>query len=165
MKEGFDACSSHLRYSWEPFCIEAVLTEIKRNNVQKIVVGGDLVWGPQPREVMNTLMRYKDDFLFIMGNSDREVASGDGAEKEPQHFIAELNQCTGQLSDSQMSFLKNMPKHLSLSIDGVGEVLFVHGSPRSDEEAIRVDTPGSNITDDTGYERKHHCLRAYAYTI
>lgn len=44
-----------------------------------------------------------------------------------------------------MSFLKSMPKHLSLSIDRVGKVLFVHGSPRSDEEAIRVDTPEEAI--------------------
>lgn len=65
------------------FALEAVLNEIKRNNVQKIVVGGDLVWGPQPREVMDTLMRYKDEFLFIMGNSDREVASSDGLEEGP----------------------------------------------------------------------------------
>lgn len=32
-----------------------------------------------------------------------------------------------------------------MSIDGLGEVLFVHGSPRSDEEAIRLNTTDNEI--------------------
>lgn len=128
------------------FALEAVLAEIHQSHIQKVVVGGDLVWGPQPREVMDTFMKYKDEFLFIMGNSDREIAFCHVQENEPQDIITELNQwCADQLKDEQISFLKGLPKELALSIEGIGDVLFVHGSPRSDEEAIRVDTPDQEI--------------------
>ncbi|MGF9976830.1 metallophosphoesterase family protein [Viridibacillus arvi] len=128
------------------YALEAVLKEIAQTNIQKVVIGGDLVWGPQPREVMDTLMKYKDKFIFIMGNADREVAFCNGKENELQDFVTKVNKwCAEQLTDEQISFLKNLPKNHSSYIDGLGEVLFVHGSPRSDTESIRIDTPDEEV--------------------
>ncbi|MFC4557283.1 metallophosphoesterase family protein [Virgibacillus kekensis] len=127
------------------YALEAVLKEIQHYNVQKVIIGGDLVWGPQPRKVMDTLMKYKDKFNYIMGNADREVAFSNGEEKS-QEFVMELNKwCAEQLTDNQIEFLKTLPENYTLYIDGLGEVLFVHGSPRSDTEAIRFDTPEEEV--------------------
>ncbi|SEN45716.1 phosphoesterase, MJ0936 family [Amphibacillus marinus] len=124
--------------------LEAVLTEINKNHVDRVIVGGDLVWGPEPRQVMELLLKQKDEFLFIRGNADREVATR--YTKGLDELTAKLNNwCADQLSPHQLSFLNNLPEKLSLNIDGLGEVLFVHGSPRSDEEAIRVSTTEGEI--------------------
>lgn len=127
------------------YALKAVLKEIEQYDVQRVVIGGDLVWGPQPREVMDTLMKYKDNFNFIMGNADREVAFSNKEEKA-QDFVVDLNKwCAEQLTDTQIGFLKTLPESYTIYIDGFEEVLFVHGSPRSDTEAIRFDTPEEEV--------------------
>ena len=36
---------------------------------------------------------------------------------------------------------------MELEVDGLGDVLFCHGSPRSDEELVTVETPESRLAD------------------
>lgn len=132
----------HANYS----ALKAVLEEIRKANIDQVLVGGDLAWGPEPRQVMNFLMDYKDEFIFIRGNVDREVSYRCGKEKGLDDFTAELNNwCANQLTEKQLRFLKSLPEKATLSIEGLGEVLFVHGSPRSDEEAIRINTTENEI--------------------
>lgn len=126
--------------------LNAVLEEIQRFNVDTIVVGGDIAWGPQPALVMERIMAFDGDVHFIKGNADREVGERYGVEQGLDEWIAEVNQwCANQLTESQLTFLNNLQKDFTLNIDGLGEVLFVHGSPRSDEEAIRKNTPEIEI--------------------
>lgn len=132
----------HANYS----ALKAVLEEIRVADVDQVIVGGDLVWGPEPRQAMDLLMEHKDEFIFIRGNADREVSYCYGKEKGLDDFTAELNHwCANQLTKSQVEFLKSLPEKTTQYIDGFGEILFVHGSPRSDEEAIRIDTPANEI--------------------
>ncbi len=126
--------------------LKAVLEAIRKINVDQVIVGGDLAWGSEPRQVMDLLMEYKDEFIFIRGNVDREVSYRYGKEKGLDDFTAELNQwCADQLTEDQLRFLKSLPEKTILNVDGLGEVLFVHGSPRSDEEAIRINTTENEI--------------------
>lgn len=126
--------------------LNAVLEEIQRCNVDTIVFGGDLAWGPQPALVMERIMALDGDVHFIKGNADREVGERYGVDQGLDEWIAEINQwCAEQLTESQLTFLNNFQIDVTLNIDGLGEVLFVHGSPRSDEEAIRRDTPEIEI--------------------
>ncbi|WP_155671745.1 metallophosphoesterase family protein [Ornithinibacillus caprae] len=132
----------HANYS----ALKAVLEEIRKDNIDQVVVGGDLAWGPEPRQVMDLLMDYKNEFIFIRGNVDREVSFRYGKEKGLDDYTVELNNwCADQLTEEQLRFLKNLPEKRTLSINGLGQVLFVHGSPRSDEEAIRVNTTDDEI--------------------
>ncbi|GLC89680.1 metallophosphoesterase family protein [Lysinibacillus piscis] len=121
--------------------LEAVLNEIDKENVDKVIVGGDLAWGPQPKKVIDTLYARKDDFIFIMGNSDREIFE---QFKNPQsigNMVQELNQwCIDELTTEQLEWLGSFKfSHKE------GDALFIHGSPRSDTEAIRLDTPESDV--------------------
>jgi diadenosine tetraphosphatase ApaH/serine/threonine PP2A family protein phosphatase len=50
-----------------------------------------------------------------------------------------------QLEHHQRDFLANLPEQASFSVDGLGEVLFCHGSPRSDEEIITAATPEERL--------------------
>lgn len=111
-----------------------------------MIVGGDLAWRPEPRQVMDLLMDYKDEFVFIRGNVDREVSYRYGKEKGLDDLTAALNHwCADQLTEEQLQFLQNLPEKTTMTIDGLGEILFVHGSPRSDEEAIRIHTTEEEI--------------------
>jgi putative phosphoesterase len=126
--------------------LEAILNEIQTRGVDIIVVGGDLAWGPNPFQVMNTLMSVDGDIRFIRGNADREVAFKYGLEEGLEPVIAEINRwCADQLLDEHINFLKKLPISISLHLEKFGEILFVHGSPRSDEESIRMDTPDSEV--------------------
>jgi diadenosine tetraphosphatase ApaH/serine/threonine PP2A family protein phosphatase len=50
-----------------------------------------------------------------------------------------------QLERSQRDFLAQLPDQATFRVDGLGEVLFCHGSPRSDEEMITAATPEERL--------------------
>lgn len=126
--------------------LDAVLSDVERCGVDTIVFGGDLAWGPQPRLIMERVMSLSGNVHFIKGNADREVGERYGVEQGLDDGIAQINQwCSDQLTQEQLEFLNGLQENVTVNIDGLGEVLFVHGSPRSDEEAIRRDTPEAEI--------------------
>src|SRR2546430_5193173 len=55
--------------------LEAVLDEIRREKVDQIIVGGDVVPGPMPRETIARLLEVDLPTQFITGNGDREIVA------------------------------------------------------------------------------------------
>ena len=53
--------------------LEAVLQEIRQAKVDCVVVGGDVLPGPLPRETIQCLLDLDIPVQFIHGNGDREV--------------------------------------------------------------------------------------------
>lgn len=130
--------------------LEAVLAEIERERPDLIVVGGDVASGPMPAECIERLMALGERACFLRGNADREVvarfddpsaAAGAGADPAAQS----ADWAAGQINRSQRDFLASFPETISLEIDGLGAVLFCHGSPRSDEEIITAISPESRL--------------------
>jgi Icc-related predicted phosphoesterase len=63
--------------------LEAVLEEIRQAKVDCVVVGGDVLPGPLPRETIQCLLDLDIPAQFIHGNGDREVlAQMSGIETE-----------------------------------------------------------------------------------
>jgi len=117
--------------------VEAVLAEV---DVDTILVGGDAVLGPMPRETLR-LLRDRGA-TFIRGNCDREVATpGEGEEL----WTRRARWAHEQLDDEELAFLGDLPHPLPMEVDGLGEVLFCHGSPRSDEEILTAITPPKRL--------------------
>src|SRR5688500_13601208 len=58
--------------------LEAVLAEPDVQRAHRIVVGGDLVTGPFPRETLDSLLGLGFHAAFIRGNCEREL-------REPYH--------------------------------------------------------------------------------
>jgi predicted phosphodiesterase len=52
--------------------LEAVLDEIARDPVDLVIVGGDVMPGPMPRESLERLQSLGVPARFIRGNGDRE---------------------------------------------------------------------------------------------
>lgn len=53
--------------------LEAVLQEIRQAEVDQVVVGGDVVPGPMPRETLRWLLDLDLPVHFIHGNSELAV--------------------------------------------------------------------------------------------
>ena len=125
--------------------LDAVLQDIEREQPDLIVVGGDVASGPLPRATVERLMLLGDRARFICGNADRElVACFDGGAINPRlpDAAQETTQwAAGQLKRLHRDFLAQFPEHVSVAVDGLGDILFCHGSPRSDEEILTVATP------------------------
>lgn len=123
------------------YALESVLNEMEQEHVDIVVIGGDIAWGPQPREVINLLYSKKDEFVFIMGNADREMYEQYINPKKSNHFVDKMNQwCIEQLTKEQLEWLGSFRKTYETE-----KILFVHGSPRSDTEAIRINTPEDEV--------------------
>jgi len=129
--------------------LDAALQEIGRENPDLIVVGGDIASGPLPRATLERLMGLGDRARFIRGNADRElVVCFDGGLLDPSLPDAseeETRWVAGQLDRAHRDFLAQLPEHAIIAVDGLGDVLFCHGSPRSDEEVLTVATPDGRV--------------------
>jgi len=109
--------------------LEAVLAEVERESPDVVLVGGDTPAGPFPLECLELLRGLGDRAVWIRGNADRELHSWPAQ----------------QLSEEQLAFLKGLDETVVLDVDGLGPVLFCHGSPRSDEETITERSPDVRI--------------------
>ena len=103
--------------------LEAVLADVAAANVDAVVFGGDLVWGPWPRDTLALARSLGAQAQFLSGNMDRVALTN--REDASTLFVQE------QLSDEEQRFVRAWPP--TLSIDGV---LYCHATPRSDEEVV-----------------------------
>jgi putative phosphoesterase len=118
--------------------LEAALAEVEREAVDAIVVGGDVVSGPEPAEALDVLEAVGDRVLFIRGNADREVLEGSGKQSV---------WCRGRLGKARLARIAEWQLTLSLDVDGLGPVLFCHATPRSDEEIVTRITPEADVAE------------------
>lgn len=110
--------------------LEAVLDEV--GDADTILVGGDFSRGPMPVETVDRLRSLGERARFIRGNADRPAA-GEGA------WEMEL------LGRERLDFLAGLPETVTMDVEGLGGVLFCHGSPRSDEDIVTAVTPDDRL--------------------
>jgi putative phosphoesterase len=109
--------------------LEAVLADIARRGVDRIVDLGDCVSGPLwPRETCALLMAR--GFPTVRGNHDRWVATLDPADMYPSDRYA-----FGELDEAQRRWLGDLPATLRLDSD----ILAVHGRPDDDNNYLLED--------------------------
>jgi predicted phosphodiesterase len=118
--------------------LEAALAEVEREAVDAIVVGGDVVSGPDPPGALDALEALGDRVLFIRGNADREALEGTGEQSV---------WCRAQLGKERSTRVADWPLTVSLDVDGLGAVLFCHATPRSDEEIVTRSTPEADVAE------------------
>jgi putative phosphoesterase len=96
--------------------LEAVLADVEREGVDRIVFGGDLFLGPQPAETA-ALVR-SVEAIFVRGNCDRE----------PDEWTR------SKLDGETMAWSQGWP--LTVELEGV---LYCHATPKSDMRPILTD--------------------------
>jgi putative phosphoesterase len=115
--------------------LEAVLAEVPEDAA--IIVGGDVVaGGDQPSETLERLRALGERVVWIRGNADRELHPGEEG-LAPADF---LDATRAALTDEQIAFLHGLPPTARL-----GDVLYVHASPRNDLDIFTELTPEERI--------------------
>jgi putative phosphoesterase len=129
--------------------LEAVLTEVEAAAPDLVVVGGDVVAGPLPGETLERLVALGDRVRWVMGNADRMVIEAfdrGGRPADAEDAIDRLDAWVARrLTQAQRDRLAAFEPLVRVEADGLGPVLFCHGSPRSDEEIITVVTPDERL--------------------
>ncbi|MDQ2747941.1 MAG: metallophosphoesterase family protein [Pseudonocardiales bacterium] len=119
--------------------LEAVLAEPDVVSAERIVLTGDIAAGPQPVEVLDRLVGLGERVTWVRGNADRElVAVARGGSTTIPDPIAPW--AAAQLRPDQVELLSRLEHPVTLSVDGFGDVVFCHGTPRDDDEVVLVDT-------------------------
>jgi predicted phosphodiesterase len=116
---------------------EAVMAEVRASKVDRIVIGGDLLPGPMPRECLHMALALDLPTDFIIGNGDREsVAANRGTMSRtiPDFFREAMRWNGAQLTPADENVIESWPLTLRTTVEGIGEVLFCHATPRNDIE-------------------------------
>ena len=117
--------------------LEAVLADVERAGADLVLVGGDIAWGPMPRETLARILALGERVQLIRGNADREVAARAGEREGLDPLTASVNLwCADQLEPRELDCLAKLPERLTIDLAGLGSTLFCHGSPRADDEPI-----------------------------
>src|SRR4029079_18039821 len=123
--------------------LEAVLEDVVRAQVDRIVVGGDVLPGPMPREALELLLGLDTHVQFIYGNGELAVLAQIAA-RDSGHVtywgtpsgqplpaaVQEVARWTGrQLHAKHELAIRSWPGTLALDLPVIGNVLFCHATP------------------------------------
>jgi predicted phosphodiesterase len=117
--------------------LEAVLDEVREAGVDAIVIGGDVVPGPLPRETLAHLRSLVPPVRCLRGNGEREVLAsrrGEPSTSLPESVQNVLRWTAAELDRDEVRWLESWPATLRVAIDGLGAALFCHATPRNDTE-------------------------------
>jgi putative phosphoesterase len=126
--------------------LEAILADLESVSPDLTVVGGDVVAGPMPAEVLDCLAALGGNICFVRGNADREaVAAYDDGPCVEAIDLADPAKRTAAYVASKINcghrdLLASFAERHIVEIERLGQVLFCHGSPRSDEEVVTTAT-------------------------
>lgn len=129
--------------------LNAVLAELEDIQPDLIVLGGDIVSGPMPKQTLERLRALGNKIHALRGNADREVVTAfDGlplAQSIPEEVREVTRWVAQQLDQSQRDYLAQLPEHITFHIEGLGDILFCHATPRNDEEIFTSITPQERL--------------------
>jgi predicted phosphodiesterase len=128
--------------------LEAVLQEIRHERVDRIVVGGDVLPGPVPRETLDRLRDLDPPAHFIYGNGEVAVLqqlAGNELSAVPQAFRPVIRWTAQQLHPEHQLWLSSWPKTITLGIAGLGPVLFCHATPQNENDIFTRQTPDDRL--------------------
>jgi len=117
--------------------LEAVVADIRKVGVDRIVVGGDVFPGPMACEVLGYLRALNTPVRFISGNGDRvvlEQRAGHESKEVPEPFREVIRWNAQQLRPEDQQLVAGWPKTIDVDVPGLGPVLFCHATPRNDVE-------------------------------
>jgi predicted phosphodiesterase len=127
--------------------LDAVLADVADAGADLIVWGGDVAAGPDPAR---TIARMRaSGGRCVMGNADREMVEDFDAGRTPADTDDEMMRAmlaaVAKIDRADRDYLAAFEPTVSIDVDGLGPVLFCHGSPRDDDERITRATPPERL--------------------
>jgi len=116
--------------------LEGVLHDLRRQGVDRIVVGGDVVPGPMSSEALDRVLDLGVPTDFIRGNGElaalAERAGTPSGVPEPHRDVVRWS--GESLTPQQTEAIAAWPRTVMLRIPPLGDVLFCHATPRNENE-------------------------------
>ena len=128
--------------------LEAVLEDVRKADVDHIVIGGDVLPGPMPRETMAMLLALGVPVRFVQGNGDREVLErmhGIESKTLPEQVREVMTWNAEQLNPDHERVLATWQKSVRSHVSEIGDVMFCHATPRNDTEIFTRRTPEERL--------------------
>lgn len=127
--------------------LAAVLDELRGDPPELVVWTGDLSWGWEPAVTLALVRSLEIPARYVRGNAERSVLElRAGKVDEPSDRERWM---LGQHTSSDLAFVETFEHCVSVDIEALGPTRFCHGSPRSDEELLTVQTPEDRIVEAT----------------
>ena len=134
--------------------LDAVLQDVRQAGADQIVVGGDVLPGAMPRETLRRLLELEIPTQFIYGNGERAALAqmaalqtgtvtywGTASGRPLPEPLREGYRWTAQVLQADYGqILASWPRTLRLEVEGLGDVLFCHSTPRSETEIFTRST-------------------------
>ena len=123
--------------------LEAVLQEVRTEGVDRVLVGGDVFPGPHGLAVLEALDALPVPVDFISGNGDADVAAvhaGSMPKRVPTPVRPLLEWVAAGIDSPVAERIRSWPRTRTLSVGGLGPVLFCHATPDSDSPIFTEDT-------------------------
>lgn len=130
--------------------LESVLADVEESGVDLIVIGGDVVPGPMPEETLDLLSGLQVPLAFIRGNGETDVLvyrSGDIPVRVPEAHREIVRWTADQLSVAQEERIAAWPLTHRARLENVGDILFCHATPVSDNDIVTRNTAEAALRD------------------
>lgn len=128
--------------------LEAVLDEVRRERVDRIVVGGDVFPGPMPHLVLDRLLAFGPPVEFVYGNGEvaiLEHIAGRLPSRVPESYRPLIAWNVDQLAPSQRLIVGRWPLTTRVPVPPLGEVLFCHATPQNENDIFTHLTPADRL--------------------
>ena len=131
--------------------LEAVLSDLGDIDFGLLVVGGDVASGPMPSGVLDSLESIGDRIRWVCGNADREVVDAydrglQAADVSPSdHALLAAAWTASRIGNHQRELMASFQPRVEVEVGELGDVLFCHGGPESDEEILTTATPDRRL--------------------
>jgi len=123
--------------------LRAVLAEPDVAAAEAIVLLGDIALGPLPAETLDVLAGLGERAVWVHGNCEREMVTAFDGGDVPGPNGPQAAASAALIARPHRDMLAGLPLTVTLDIDGLGQTLFCHASPRRDDEMLLVDSaPG-----------------------
>jgi predicted phosphodiesterase len=121
--------------------LEAVLDEPDVAAAGAVVLLGDIALGPLPGPTLDRLADLGERAVWVHGNCERELVTAFDGDQVPGPNAADAVAAAALIDRGHRDRLDGLPLTITLDVEGLGQVLFCHASPRRDDEMVLVDSP------------------------
>ena len=129
--------------------LESVLADVRTEAVDAIVIGGDIVPGPMPREVIDAVRALDVPVHCIKGNCEVAVLAARSNEPMsanlPEQAREAMRWTAREIDDADAQWFASWPMTLRFEMPGIGPTLFCHGTPQSEVEIFLRTTPEERL--------------------
>ncbi|WP_045235055.1 metallophosphoesterase family protein [Deinococcus pimensis] len=128
----------------------AALDDAWRAGARRVLIGGDVAYGPHVRETLDLLLGLGEHAVWIRGNADRElvsVALGTPPDGLPDDLVEAMRWEAAHLTNAHLRHLEGLGHRRTLCLGELGDVLLCHATPRADDEIVTALTPGDVLAE------------------